>query len=260
MSDLALATIGDNNPPDDITILRERLEEEAAPLISRRDELLASVARAPAEIQDDLTCGKVADLVKLITACHKAADTQRTKRKEPFLESGRAVDGFYKRITEPLEQAKRGVEQRLTSYQRRKAEEERRRREEEARLAEQEAERQRQEAAEREASLSTDADLDAAITADELARQATVDAEKARQAVAAKPAELSRARGDYGALASLRTEWSGEIVSREDLDLNVLRQHIAIDALEKALRAFIRAGGRELKGAKIYERSISVVR
>ena len=260
MSDIALATMGDNNPPDDITILRERMEDEAAHLISRRDELIGAVERAPVDIEDDETSGKVADLIKLIMACHKSAEAQRVASKEPFLESGRAVDGFFKRITEPLERAKKQVEHRLTLYQRRKAEEERRRREEEARLQAEEAERQRIAAEQAAADLRTDDDLAAAISAETLSRQAEIDAEKARQAALAKPAELSRSRGELGAVASLRTEWTGEIVSREEIDLSALRPHIPLDALEKAVRAYVRAGGRDLKGAKIYERTVSVVR
>ena len=235
-----------NHPPSDIDILRERLEEEATPLARRRDELLASVDRAPLEITDDDLAGRTADLIMLIATCHKAAETQRVGCKEPFLEAGRAVDGFYKKITVPLEKAKRAIEQRLTAYQRKKADEERRRREEDA-------ERQRLAAEEAAKSIATDADLDEAINAE-------ADAKKAETAAEAKPAELSRSRGDLGAVASLRTEWTGEITDRNNLDLLALRAHIPLDALEKAVRSFVRAGGRELKGANIYERTSSVVR
>lgn len=252
--------IGGNNPPDDITILRERLAEEAAALTARRDELLGSVGRAPGVVSDEDTCGKMADLTKLITACHKQAETLRVGRKEPFLAAGRAVDGFYKGITEPLEKARREIESRITPYQRAKAEEERRRRDEEARRAEAEALRQRQEAEAAASALTTQADLDTAISAEDAARQAAADAVKATRAAEAKPAELSRSRGEMGAVASLRTEWVGEIGERAALDLDALRPHIPLDALEKAVRAYVRAGGRQLRGASIYERSITQVR
>lgn len=249
-----------NNPPSDIEILRERLAEEAAALTKRRDELLAAVERAPAEVGDDEMAGKVADLIKLITACHKNAESARTARKEPFLESGRAVDGFYKRITEPLEKAKRLVETRLTLFQRKKAEAERQRREAEARRQAEEAERQRAAAAEAARKIETARDLDVAIEAETSAHQAQADASQAQRAAEAKPAELSRSRGDYGAVASLRSEWTGELVSRDDVDLDALRAHINSVEIEKAIRSFVRAGGRELKGANIYERQVSVVR
>lgn len=253
-------SIGHNEPPDDITILRDRLAEEAKPLLRRRDELLAGVDRAPLEIEDEIVCGKVADLVKLVTACHKAAEGQRIARKEPFLESGRAVDGFFKGITDPLEKARKLLDQRLTAYQRRKAEEERRRREEEARRQREEAERARQEAEARAAALKNEADLRAAIAAEEQAKQAQADAAAAQKAAEAKAAELSRSRGDLGAVASLRTYWDFSDLVRAELDLEALRPHLPQDALEKAVRSFIRAGGRELRGCRIFENATTSVR
>ena len=257
--DINREAIGGNNPPNDIDILRERLAEEAAQLTSRRDELLGSVDRAPLVVVTEEEAGKVADLIKMITACHKNAEIARVARKEPFLASGRAVDGFYKQITDPLEKAKGKVALRLTAYQRAKEAEERRRREEEARLQAEEAERQRQAAAAAAQAMQTSAQLDAAIAAERHAKQVAADAEKARQAAAAKPAELSRTRGDFGAVASLRTEWTGELISRDEIDLEALRPHVNTVEIEKAIRSFVRVGGRQLRGARIYERQISVV-
>lgn len=251
---------GHNQPPSEIEILRQKLAEETAALAKRRDDLLAGVARAPLTIEDEETCGKVADLIKLITACHKSAETMRVGRKEPFLEAGRAVDGFFKKITEPLEKAKDSVQKRLTAYQRQKAEEERRRREDEARRAAEEAERQRKAAEEAAKTIETEEHLDAAIGADALARQKTADAIEAQRAADAKAAELSRTRGDYGAVASLRTVWVGEIEDRDALDLDALRPHLSLDAFQKAVNAFVRAGGRSLRGAKIYESQTTQVR
>jgi hypothetical protein len=252
--------LGHNSPPDDITILRERLEDEAASLLRRRDELLGSVDRAPLEIGDDDTAGRVADLIKLVMACHKNAEAARVARKEPFLASGRAVDGFYKQITDPLERAKKTVESRLTAYQRRKADEERRRREEEARAQAAEAERQRRDAEAAAAALKSEEDLDAAIIAEEHAAQAAADAVQAQRAAEAKPADLSRSRGTFGSVASLRTFWDFTDLDRAALDLETLRPHLPQDAIEKAVRSFIKAGGRELRGVKIFENTASVVR
>lgn len=265
-----LPPIGHNSPPSDLDVLRERLEDEAGSLLLRRDELLASVGRAPAEVGDEEMAGKFADLIKLVTACHKNAEAARVARKEPFLANGRAVDGFYKGITEPLEKAKKAVEQKLTVYQRKVAEEERRRREAEARAAAEEAERQRKEAAAKLATLdeiaetadaaTADVALDDAISAAELSKQAMADAERARREAEAKAADLSRTRGTFGSVASLRTYWDVADIDREKLDLEALRPHLSMDALEKASRSFVRAGGRTLRGARIFENTSSVVR
>lgn len=255
-----VAVVLSNNPPDDLTILRERLEDEAASLIERRDELLGSVERCPSDIQDEETAGKVSDLVKLISALHKNSEATRGARKEPFLASGRLVDSFYKKITDPLTAGKQKIEGYLTAYQRRKAEAERKRREEEARRQAEEAERAAQEAVRRAEALAHVEDLDVAIEAEEAAKQAQADAEAARKAAEAKPAELSRTRGDFGSVASLRTYWDFADLDRKALDLEMLRPHLPQDALEKAIRSFIKAGGRQLGGVKIFENTHAVVR
>ena len=107
--------------------------------------------------------------------------------------------------------------------------------------------------------METEADLQEAVIAETHAQQATVNAEVARQAVQAKPAELSRTRGDYGAVASLRTFWDFRHLDRATLDLEALRPHLSQEALEKAVRAYIKANfasdhtGQQIKGVEIYQ-------
>ena len=244
----------------DANIFREYLGEEIAGLVARKAELLGSVSRVPATIADDETSRKVADLVKLIAACIKNAEADRVARKEPFLEGGRVIDGVFRGITEPLTRAKTDVERRLTLYQREVAEAERHRREEVARAERAEAERLAREAAEAEAAAQTEADVDEAISADALAQQRGADAVAAQRAAEAKPAELSRQRSDFGAVASLRRFWDMEGLDRDTIDLNTLRPFLPLDALEKAVRSFIRSGGRELRGVRIFENTATSVR
>ena len=249
-----------HNLPDRAQMIRDDLVEIASPLERRRDELLAAVDRVPAEVDSDDLAGKIADFIKQITAAMKSAEAARVAAKEPHLEAGRIVDGMFKKITDPLDGAKRRIEQRLTLWQRKKAEEERRRREQAERAAREEAERAAKEAAERAAAMRVEADLDAALNAEALAAQAAADAERAKKAAEAKAADMSRQCGDYGATASLRTEWVSRVVDRQMIDLETLRPHIALDALEKAVRSFVRAGGRQLVGAEIHEETHTVVR
>lgn len=238
-----------NNPPS----LVELLEEETLDLRTRRDELLGSVSRVPASIEDEDTNKRAADLVRMVTACRKKAETNRVDRKEPFLAAERSVDAAYKKITDPLDLAKKQVEQRMTAFQRAKADAERRAREAEARRQWEEAERQRQEAAAAAAAMRTEEDLEAAAAAEDRAKQQAADAERARREAAAKPAELSRSRGDFGAVASLHTFWNFADLDRDTVDLEALRQHLPIDAIEKAVRSFIKAGERKLRGCTIFE-------
>lgn len=240
--------------------LAELLAEETAALAIRRDELLGSVSRVPVAILDEITNQRCADLVRLIAACRKTAETNRVSRKEPFLQGERLVDVHYKRITDPLDQGKRTVEQRMTLFQRQKAEDERRVREEEARRAAEEATRLAAEAAAREAAAQTVEDIDEAISTEALAKQAEADAYQARRAAEVKAAELSRTRGDYGATASLRTVWKAEITDRSKLDFAVLGPHLNLEDLQKAANRFVAAGGRKCGGLEIREHQTTVVR
>lgn len=247
--------IGHNSPP-----LSELLREETAALVKRKDDLLAACERVPAAITDEVTSGRVADLIKLMIKCRQQAKKDHTTRKEPFLENGRLVDGAYKAITDPLDRAKLLVENKLTQYQRHVAEDARREREAEARRQAEEAARQRREAEAAAAKLETEADLDAAISAEELARQAAADAALAQRATTVKAAELSRSRGEFGATSSLTTFWDFRDLDRTAIDLEALRPYLSLDAIEKAVRLYVKSGARKLGGCTIFENTQSRVR
>ena len=66
-----------------------------------------------------------------------------------------------------------------------------------------------------------------------------------------KPAELSRTRGEVGSVASLKGRWVGDVTDRAALDLEALRHYLPVAALQTALNGFIKAGGRDLRGAVI---------
>ena len=262
MTDALAARLGDNNPPPDLLTgqaLQERLRDENQDLLRRRDELLAAAARMPA-IDDEDVARKVTDFVKQLLALVKASESKRTDAKEPYLEGGRSVDGFFKGISDPIDKAKKLVEQELTKYAREKAEQERRARMEAERLAREAAEAARREAEARARAAADEASLNTAIEAESAAETAQADLVKAEQAADVKAAELSRTRGEYGAVSSLRTSWVFDEIDRAELDLEALRPYLPTDGLDKAVRAFIKAGGRQLRGTRIYETTNVVVR
>lgn len=258
----AVADFRHNNPPPDLLLgdaLLERLREENTDLLERADKLLGAAGRMPAIDNDDVA-GKVIDYISQLSALNKAAEAKRTGAKEPYLEGGRAVDGFFKTITEPVNKVKEAVNKLLTIYQREQEAAARRKRMEEERLAREAAEKAAREAEEAAKAASTDATLDDAIAAEKAAEVAAADLAKAAQAAEVKPAELTRTRGEYGAMSSLRTEWVFEDIERANLDLEALRPYLPDTGLEQAVRAFIKAGGRELSGVKIYQSTKSIVR
>lgn len=262
MADALAMLLGDNNPPPDLLVgeaLHEKLRDENQDLLKRRDELLAAAARVPA-INDDDMAGKVSDFIKQLSALTKASESKRTDAKEPYLDGGRSVDGFFKAISDPVVKAKTSIEKRLTDYLREKEAAARRERMEQERLAREAAEAARREAEERAKAARDAAELDAAIEAEKEAEVASADLAKAEAAADVKPAELSRTRGEYGAVSSLRTQWVFDEINRAEIDLEALRPYIPTDGLEKAVRAFIKSGGRELRGVNIFETTAAVVR
>jgi len=67
------------------------------------------------------------------------------------------------------------------------------------------------------------------------------------------PAADVRVRGDQGSLSTTRIDWDGYMVDRENIDLEALRHHLREDDINHAIKQFVKAGGRSLRGASIFE-------
>lgn len=251
-----------NNPPPDLLVgeaLREQLEAANRDVLDRCEQLLEAATRVP-PITDDDAAGEVSDYIKQLGALSKMAEAKRTAAKEPYLDGGRVVDGFFKAITDPVDKVKTDTQRKLTIYLREKEEAERRARMEQERLAREAAERARREAEAAAKAAADAAALDRAIEAEKAAETAAADAAKAAAAADAKASELTQTRGEYGSMSSLRTSWVHGDIDRASLDLEALRPYLPVDGIEKAIRAFIKAGGRELRGTTIFETTNAVVR
>lgn len=96
--------------------------------------------------------------------------------------------------------------------------------------------------------VATRSDKDLAAAA----QQETRSEARIERVDSAKPADYARQRGDYGALGTLAEHWDFTGLDRDAIDLEALRPHLPEDAMEKAVRSFIRAGGRELRGVTIF--------
>lgn len=239
--------------------MREDLAHDHSKLIARRDELIEASGRIP-DIDNEDIARRAGDFVKQLMAAMKAAEAARVGAKEPYLEASRAVDGFFRALWDPLDKVKRDVERRLTTFLRVKADAERREREERERQARAAEAERRREADEAAARMQSQRDLDEAVAADERAKQAEADRVKSTKEAEAKAAEMSRTRGEYGSVSSLRTTWTFSDLDRGTLDLEALRPHLPQDGLERAVRSFVKAGGRELTGAHIFETTNATVR
>lgn len=226
--------------------VRDAFMQAIAAEAARADALTEAYGRAPETVSDDTTASKTTDLAKQLGACARAIEAKRKEHKGRYDTCGAVIHTAATYYTNNLAKLKKACETRLTDYQRRIAEVERKRREEEA-------ERLRKEAAEREASLHNEDDLEEAI-------RAGAEAERAAKEAEAKAADLTKARGEFGSVASLRTFWTFEIEDIHAVPLETLRRHFTPDAIEKAVRAYVRDGGRELPGVRIFETQETRVR
>jgi hypothetical protein len=183
--------------------IQEWLADSEAALVKRRDEILAGykrfLAANPTGIQDEGVQARAADFAGpkgLMNAFLREAEQDRNVEKRPYLDGGDAVDAFFATLKDPVESCQKDMRTKMRVFAER-LEEERRKA---ARL---EAERLAAEAALAEDHAVDTMDEQDLQTAMEIAREA-----EAAQALAeAKPAELSRTRGEMGTVVSLRSRW-----------------------------------------------------
>ena len=270
---------GHNRPPNDVQLLRDRLSEKHADLSERQRDLLDAVKRLPAEITDEEMAGDFADFSKQIAGAIKRSDAALAIEREPHDELLAACRGFFKRISEPLAEQQKEVKRRLKLYQQAVERAEREAREQAAKEARaaaakakaeadaelkraEQAEAEAREKAEAEAATQHEADaaLEKAVKADRAATDARNLAASKKAAAEVKSAELTRNRGELGSVASLRDDWIFEIEDLKSIDLETLRPHIPLTAIQQAIRAHIKVGGRKLAGVRIYKDHSSVVR
>jgi hypothetical protein len=189
----------------------EWLDFELTALLSRRAEIIDNLklmVAAHPTIENDIEQGLAADNLNLARSLSSAAEHARIGQKAPFLEGGRAVDGWFKRFAAPLDEAVAPLTRAMLAYADAKERRERAAAQAEARKAAEEAARKAREAEEAaKAGVFSDDALDAA----EAAERARQEAREAEQQAKGKPADFTRARGDFGAVASVRQSWSWEI-------------------------------------------------
>jgi len=191
--------LGHNNPPDPIADLQAQLAETHTDLTARAADLAGMAERLPEACDDVATAEKLANGIKSCAAFLKNSEAARVSAKEPWLAGERAVDGWFKKVAQPVDAVKTAMTSLLTTYQRKVEAEERRLREiaaaeaERVRKAEEKARREA-EAAAREAERKV-REAEAAAAA---AAKAAADAKDkaARDAAAAAAAKAAAAKAD----------------------------------------------------------------
>lgn len=239
--------------------IAELLAETEIDLVKRSAALVDGLGRTPADITHE-NAPRVADFILQLNKFEKLCEAQRKAGNEPFRAATAAVDGFFRKLYKETAAGATNLQGRYTKWQQEQARLEQARRDEALRLAREQAARAEAAARAAEEAMSTDAGLADAILADAAAAQAQADKNTADKKAAANLADMSRTRGDLGAVASLRTFWDMKDLDRASIDLEALRTHLPLPAIEQAIRSYVKAGGRELKGVTIFENSSTVIR
>jgi regulator of protease activity HflC (stomatin/prohibitin superfamily) len=232
----------DNRPP---LIVVGDLAREFAHISKFVDEQEAAAAEVPPVIEDDDDLAIVNRMAVTLRKAEKRLDMTRDETKRPYLDASNVVQGFFKPLMTRLDAVRASVEQRGTRYLAKKAEAERKRQAAEAERLRAEAARKQAEA---EAAVNiahkAAAGFDAQTRLDEAA-----DAEAI--ATQAKPADLARTKSDEGT-ATLEDRWAFDVESYSSVDLEALRLFFGPKDVSEAIARFVKAGGRELRGVRIY--------
>lgn len=234
-----------NQPPvresltNNLSDLGEMVARETTALVARRDEFLANCSAIPEVIDSDEMDGRVNDQIAQWTKFIGEVDRWKDDTKAPILTADRLIMATHAKLRSPIEDIKKRVNERSTIFKRAKLERERKAREaaaaEAARLA-----------AEAERMAQDQTTLQDAI-------DAAAAAEASKRAAEAKASELSRSRGGWGSVSSLQSFWDFDELDRHAIDLEAIRPHLALDAIEKAVRAAIKSGSRKMRGVRIFE-------
>lgn len=220
-------------PPSPLTTaeINDYLDYTSEALITRREKIIAALqatAFAYPTIDDDRALGEAAENIRMAAALTRSAEDKRKEVKKPFLDGERTVDSWFKNFSTPLTQAMTKLQVIMNDYGARKLAAARLAAEQERRRAQAEADRLAAIAA---AQLRKGQDADKTLARAAIAAHA---ADTAQDRTDARPADLTRTTGDYGATASVRQTWGWEI---EDIDA-IPRQYLQVnpDAIKAAAK------------------------
>jgi chromosome segregation ATPase len=238
--------IGGNQPPQTTA---DELAEKYAKEIADAQELFHAAQSAPEAVKDDITEGKVSELIKKIRTLKNLLDRDRKSEKEPWDKKVSEVNGFFNTTIEQLERWQKTLNQRSQEYLTEKAEAEKRRlREEEetknaAKSALDEADRLARDAESAKAAATSEQEIATADVAGAKAKLAHV-----RLKIANLAAEFARRAKDGNPASD-----EEKAASRAGCDAGLASAKSAIMAAEEALemaREKARQAKAELKRAE----------
>jgi hypothetical protein len=238
---------GDNRPP---LITIDQLKGDFAHVDIAIAALEVRANDSPLVLEDDDDLTVITALVGDFTKADRRVEQLRDTQGRPHLEAQRIINTFFKSFEMRLATVKGRLAMRATAYMNKKAEAARAKQREEEAKARALAEAKAREAAEALKAGQAEQAHAAQAAADNLNNRA----DQAADTAAAKPSELARTQTDAGT-ATLAQTWEFEIESIDLIDLEALRPFLLRTAIEQAMRAFIKSGRREIKGARIFPKN-----
>ncbi len=231
----ALPPKNHNQPPSDLEILSENLSCRYVHLMRDAEAKNKLAGKIPEVFTEQNEADFVSDFIAEIGHIQKSLETARKEEKEPFLRQGQAVDEFFKSYKDGLELSAERAKIPLGVWLKKCAAEEQARRDADAARLRAETSADKQWA---RSSEEADAVMEAAILAHKVA--------------AAPVTSMAAATGKYSK-AGLKKEWVGTIADIKLVDLEKLRAYIKPEALQIALNAYVKMGGRACAGCVIEE-------
>ena len=235
-----------NNPP-----ISERLALENEDLTPLVEAIAARANAAPKVIGSPDDAAVVSQLIVDARKLARDVDARRVNAKAPYLQAGRDVDGFFSPHSDRVGRVATVFQKIADDHARRVADEARRRAAEEARKFRDEQERQaeiaRRAAEANRAAVASKAEA----RIDYLEDRAAI--EEAAAAGAAKDL-VGTTTFDSGVKSTARDEWTFEIVDYDSIPFDKLRPYLKRDAVDAALRAFVKfhKNANPLAGVRIF--------
>lgn len=247
------AVTGGNNPPT----FKETMAEKYGSVFAALEPLADMADEAPEKITGPDELAKVSDIVRGARKLFNEVEEIRTKEKQPFLDGGKEVDGFFGAKKEAIKRVVDAMQKRADVYQAEVDAAARREAARKAGEAQEEADRQRAIA---EAEVARNRPVAAANHA-EKAADAQRTADTAAAATQASAADVTRLRTD-GGTTSATTEWLFEIEDYAKVDLNAVRAYIPRERVEMAIKGFLKINKNmvPLAGILIFSRTKAIIK
>ena len=224
------------------TQIPDSLAQQFGDLSERVEELDNGSKNVPDKIEDQETADKLTMFLKQISVHGKHIEDSRKASGQPYLDSKRTVDDWFKAYKVKTDKLLSDLKPRLSAWQ---MEQEKIRRAEAQRVADEQA------------ALAAKQAAEAKTEEDELrAAKSLEQADKADAKVEVIKATVTTESGT----AALQMRWTCTSFDRSKLDLEALRAHLGDDAIEKALRSVIRAGTHKVEGAVIEQVATTTIR